>query len=436
MSLKFLSVAKFEFGQAVLKKTFWVTLALMPIIYGVMFLVIWLGQGIKDTADKRIAIVDRSGIVFDRLTQRAEERNRGLVGSDGKKTDAPYLLEAYAMGDRPLPEVSLELSEAVRKEKLFAYVIIGADAVAGGALTDKDVRYHSGSPSNTSVPSWLSENINEIIVSHRLRAESLNEQQINNLTAKVGFARYGLVRKTEDGKVEEAKRDNRMLTFMLPFGVFMIMFFAIGMASWPMLSSVMEEKQGKIAEVLVSSVTPFDLIFGKLLASVASAVIFSGVYLLGTITFLATIGALASITPMLVFWFFIFAILAMLMHGSLYAAIGSVCQDLKDTQNFYGVTLPLSYAPMFSVMAIMENPHSQVAQILGLIPVNTPFVMIYRLAVPPYVQWWEPVVGAILTLAFALGIVWAAAKVFRVGILSAGTTPKLGQVLKWVTSKT
>src|ERR1700682_1087140 len=115
-------------------------------------------------------------------------------------------------------------------------------------------------------------------------------------------------------------------------------------------------------------------------------------------------------------WFVVYQALAVLMYGSLFIAIGAACTDMKETQNLLWPVMLLAMLPLFVVGGVMREPSSPVATGLSFSPFATPMLMIARQAVPPVLPWWQPALGVVLVLATTLLCVYAAGRIFRVGM--------------------
>src|SRR5207302_9637493 len=109
-----------------------------------------------------------------------------------------------------------------------------------------------------------------------------------------------------------------------------------------------------------------------------------------------------SVSPSLIAWFVLFQALAGLMYGSLFIAIGAACTDMKETQNLLWPVMLLATMPMFVLGTVLQEPNSRVVTGLSFFPFATPTLMIARLAVPPGIPWWQPVLGALLGLLTTL----------------------------------
>ena len=134
-------------------------------------------------------------------------------------------------------------------------------------------------------------------------------------------------------------------------------------------------------------------------------------------------------------WFLFFQLVALLIYGSLFSAIGAACSELRDAQSMMGPAMIVMLLPMFVWMPILQAPMSTFARVLSLIPPLTPMLMMLRLSVPPGPPWWEVALSVILTAGFTLAAVWAAGKIFRIGILSQGQAPTFRRLVGWLWSR-
>jgi ABC-type Na+ efflux pump permease subunit len=178
-------------------------------------------------------------------------------------------------------------------------------------------------------------------------------------------------------------------------------------------------------------VTPFELIMGKLLGTVGVSLTMVSVYLAGAYWALHHFGYAELFPTHLLVWFLVFMSLAVLMYGSLFSAIGAAVSDLKEAQSAMMPVLILAMLPMFVWLNVVRSPTATFSQVLSLFPPATPMLMLMRQAVPPGVPLWEPIVGVVLVLLTTIVCVFAAGRVFRVGILMQGKGANVVQMIKW-----
>jgi ABC-type Na+ efflux pump permease subunit len=134
-------------------------------------------------------------------------------------------------------------------------------------------------------------------------------------------------------------------------------------------------------------------------------------------------------------WFLLFQLLALLIFGSIFSAIGASCSEIRDAQSMMFPAMLLIMIPLFTWMPVLQSPSSTFARMVSLFPPATPMLMLLRIAIPPGPPWWEIVLGVVLTFGFMLACVWASAKIFRIGLLSQGQAPSLARLVAWLTSR-
>jgi ABC-2 type transport system permease protein len=211
-----------------------------------------------------------------------------------------------------------------------------------------------------------------------------------------------------------------------------MMFVMIMIGASPAMQSVLEEKMQRIAEVLLGSVRPFDLMLGKLIGMVGVSLTVAAVYLGGTYIAALQYGYTDYLSPYLLAWFLVFLILAVVMYGSLFIAVGAAANDMKETQSLLMPVMIVAIMPIILLGPIMMDPESTFATVCSYIPTMTPMLMMVRISVPPGAAWWEPLLGIAGVLATTLGCVYAAGRIFRVGILMQGKGVRLSDLVKWV----
>ncbi len=241
----------------------------------------------------------------------------------------------------------------------------------------------------------------------------------------------GLVERSTDGSIRSAEESDAMKAIFLPMGVMMFMFMVIFMASQPMLESVLEEKSQRIAEVLLGSANPMQLMTGKLLGTVAGSLTVFLIYLGGAYLLCAYRGWTDQIPFELAPWFIVFQVVGVLFYASIFMAVGASVSQLKEAQSMLLPVWMLLMSPMFVWIFIIRDPLGPMATGFSLFPPATPTTMMLRMATGTTLPWWQPIVGLVMTMLATIFIVFLAARIFRVGILWQGKTPRIGEILKW-----
>jgi ABC-2 type transport system permease protein len=438
-------IAVREYLAAVRTKAFVITLVIMPVLMAGSLLVQWLLSGYHDTETKRIAIVDRTpgAHLYSAIEKTVQKYNHLTEDPVTKKRIAPRFeldpVPASANNAEARMEQRLQLSERVRRGELFGFLDIGAgvlDPRRGGAnKADREIRYQSNRVTNKDFPRLLQEPLQEAIENLRLDAagSQLPREQIRDLMRPAPVEVLGLTRRNPaSGNVEDGGLHGRIAETAAPICLMVMMFLIIMMTASPMMQGVVEEKMQRIAEVLLGSVSPFDLMLGKLLGMTAVSLTVTGVYLGGAYWAAHHWGFDEYVSGPLLAWFVVFQTLASLMYGSLFIAVGAACTDMKETQHLLWPIMLVAMVPLFLLGSVLQEPNSAVATTVSFLPFATPMLMILRQSLSPNLPLWQPLAGMVLVLLTTLLCVWAGSRIFRVGILMQGKGAKLGDMLRWI----
>lgn len=428
---KALTIAWSEFITALASKAFLVSIILVPgLMAGSIAFQRTMGQR-ADLEPRAFAVIDHTGVIYPVLEMTATVWNSGAQRPAGSRPGPKFIPSLVTPGDRPIDRVRLELSERVDKKELFAFVEIPAAAMQeGGRKTP--VVYYSNAPSYNALPNWLDAVINQSINAQKLQAAGVNLMLLKTLNEKTPFESHGLPRQRADGSVGEGEKVDRIKTMAIPIVLMTLMFMVIMSSASPLLNSVMEEKLTRISEVMLGSVTPFELMLGKLLGSLAVSVTLSLVYLVVGIVAASYWGYGNALPPSIAAWFVIYLIMAIMMFGAAFMAIGAACGDLKDAQGMMTPIMLFFVMPFLVWSPVLQSPDSLFSIVVSLIPVASPMLMLLRLSIQPGPPWWQVGLSLALTLATSMLFVWAAGKIFRTGILMQGKSPSLGEMIRWV----
>jgi ABC-2 type transport system permease protein len=425
---KTLVIARREYLAAVKTKTFLIGLVLMPVLMGGSIVVQLLLKDFRDLKEKSLAVIDRSPggkvaiAIQQALDAPAAAPREGQPRYHAEVINVPGGDEALTQEREALRQM-LRQGDKLNGRELVGFLVVGKDVLHPGPAsasgeTDSPnaVVFGTNRLSGLELRSFLERVINQAVRSERSRGLSPERrQEIQEITRPV--------------QLEQQVHPD----FIVPVVLMLLMFLVLMMVANPLMQGVVEEKMQRIAEVLLGSVTPFELMLGKLLGMAAVSLTIVTVYLLGGIWAAVHYGFGSLLPPVsLLVWFFAFQTLAALMYGSLFTAIGAACTDMKETQNLLLPVMLLCCVPLFVMTLVMREPNGPVVTGLSFFPFATPMLMIGRMAVPPGVEWWQPVAGMVVVLASTLACVWAAGRIFRVGLLMQGKAPHLGELVHWV----
>ena len=423
---KSLIVASAEFGTLVRSKAFIVSLILMPVIMGVSVLLIRVTKDATDTNERRFAYVDRSGIAAPLLEAAAQARN-ATAAQDGRPRFIPVAVDVAGKAE---DELRLELSDRVRDKELFAFVEIPSDIADPDATTG--IRYYSDAPSYSALPDWLRTTVNQAVFAQRFREADVDPGLVARLTRPASVSNLSLFERDPSGTVRPGEEVDPFRAIGVP-AVMMVLMFIIVMAGAPqLLNSVIEEKMSRISEVLIGSVAPFELMMGKLLACASVSLMLAAIYIAGGLVMASSYGYSGAVTPAMAGWFVLFLLMAVLIFGSIFIAIGAACTDLKDSQNMVTPVMLFMMVPVFTWGAVLRAPESTLAIGLSLFPTVAPFLMLLRIALQPGPPMWQVLLSVLLMALTTFAAVWAAGRIFRTGILMQGKSASVAEMIRWI----
>lgn len=385
-----------------------------------------------------------TGKIMDEFNKRfmvpIKEWWQGLPPKEAQKFASGLSKSRYARLDVDISgaDPEKELKEMLNQEKLFAYFVIGEDPVGapeGGGVAGS--KYVSNNLTDTDLKNWFSRLANAEVSAKRIAKAEISEADAKWIQAPLHFEAKQV---SAAGEEEEVKSEDKVRQWA-PVVFVYLLWISVFVIAQMLLTNTIEEKSNKIMEVLLSSVSPMQLMAGKIagIAGTGLTMVLSWVFffLLGIKLMPYFLPELPDIDfgliardPIYLSSFVAYFILGYLFLASILVGIGSVCNSLKEAQNLMGPVTIIMIVPLLAMMPIGQDPNGTIAKVLSYIPPFTPFVMMNRAAGPPTSM--EYVVTTILLVVSIAITLWAAAKVFRVGILMTGKPPKLLEILRWI----
>jgi ABC-2 type transport system permease protein len=431
---KILIVARREYRAMVATKVFIITLLLMPVLMGGgVFFQEQLRRHV-DLDEKRIVVFDETGVLLKPLLKAAEGRNKGEIFdfAGGGQIKPRYRLEPGPAG--PVTDRQrLDASARVRRGEIHGFVEIPADVLAvSSSGSCSKAKFYAHSTAFSEEKNWLQQALNSAVRRQRLRQAEIDPDKVDRASTWVMVEGLGLFKTSGNGQVKPAAPKSEKLMIFLPFGMMMLMFMVIMLAAQPMIETVMEERSQRIAEVLLGSLSPSQWMAGKLLGCVAGSLTIVAVYGLGALGLAEHYGVLHLAPVAMVPWFLVFQVLAVVLFSSLFMALGACVNDRRESQTMQIPMMLLIVFPMFVWFNVVQQPTGRFATWISLVPPATPMLMTLRLAANPDIPPWQPVLGVLLLLATTGLCVFAAARIFRIAILTQGQLPKMKQLLRWI----
>jgi ABC-2 type transport system permease protein len=426
-------------------KSFLVQIVLLPVITGASILIQLVITKTVDTRPRTVAVIDRTGSFYTFLEGAARTHNSQAVDAQGKAI-GPRIDVSKADQNASVevdPALCLDLSDRIRRGELDAFVVIppGANEVP----SSKDslapaLEFYSDDPNDGVLGKWLGAAVNGEVRSQRFRSAGIDRAIADRVAQPLPVDEFGLFELDVPARagapaIKPPQRVNRLRTMVAPAVLMFSVFFVIMTSAPQLLNSVLEEKMSKISEVLLGSITPFELMMGKLLGNVGIALLLAALYVGSGFAVAAYYGVADIVSPSLMLALGVYLVLAVMLYGSLYMAVGAACNELKDAQSLMMPVMLLSMFPTFVWVAVLKSPSSPLAVGLALFPPASPFLMLMRMAMRPAPPYWQVGLSIVLCTLTSLFCVWAAAKIFRIGLLMQGKAPSFRELGKWVLAK-
>lgn len=436
-----LAVANCEFQALIRTKFFIVSIVLLPIIVGSSIAFSNYAERHVDTDPHHIAIIDETHQLMPAIIQAAAAPDPPPPATDPDATPGeqntirkPVNLELIPVpfDSKSLDELRVDLSSQVKAKSLYGFVDIPAGVLSPDPTDAVRIDYFTNNVTNENMARWLSKVINEEVTRRRFATAGVDQDLADRLSKTTRMVTRALVERAPDGSIQRSRVVHSWETFAVPFGLMYLMFLAIMMSAPHMMNAVIEEKMSRISEVLLASVTPTELLAGKLLGISALSILLALAYLGGGIYVALAYGESALLQFGLIPWFLVFLICAVTMFGSLFLSVGAACADLKDAQSMMQPAMFFMLIPIFMAPIVLPAPNGALSVALSFLPTAAPFIMLLRLASTPPPPLWQAVASVVLTAATAVLFVWAAGRIFRVGLLMQGKAPNLPELLKWI----
>ncbi len=426
-----------EFNERVRKKSFIITTVLMPVLMIALMAAPALIMQFSRGEEKRIAVIDESGLVAPKLT-----------------SDDEIVFEAT---DLKTDEARRELTEK------FGVLYIGSDILSN----PNNVKLYANASTSLSLESNITGQIERILEAEKLRAYNIENlsQILDEVKTSVSMQTFRNDKSQEEDAQAQSSAVATGVGYVLGFILYMFLLIYGSMV----MQSVIEEKNNRVLEVMVSSVRPFELMMGKILgvASVAVVqVLIWGILICGVGAVVIPhlmpddvmagaqaiqqgtpdaaamadmdpemLQAVAAMTDMgyivkIFVCLLLFLFGGYLLYSAMFAAVGSAVDNIQDASQLQmPITLPIILAILMMV-AVIKDPNSQLAFWGSIIPFTSPVVMMAR--IPYDIPLWEIVLSLVVLYASFAGMVWFAGKIYRVGIFMYGKKPSLKELFKWV----
>ena len=415
--MKLLTVAKREYLERVRKRSFLIGTILGPLLMGAMIVIPGLLFERAPEGRTTLAVVDLSGEIFEQFAAALDDTLPG----GGRM----FSVRATPAAETDLDAVKKRLNTEIGAGAIEGYLVIPADVMDAGRAT-----YFGKKVSNIRTIERIESGLSETIVVRRLASQGLDYAQVKEMTKRAKIETVQVLKGAE--KASEFEK-----TYVTTFIFIMMLYMTILLWGMAVQRSIIDEKNNRVIEVLLSSLKAFDLMAGKIVGVGAVGLTqyaIWAVFGLGISAYALSTGAFAgvvSLSPVTLGFFVIFYLLGFLFYSTLFAAVGAVCNTDQEAQQ---LQTPIVMCLAFTIvipMAVMQSPEGTFATVFSMIPFFAPILMFMRINIlmPPA---WQIALSIAILLASIYGSGLLAAKIFRVGILMYGKRPDAREILKWL----
>jgi ABC-type Na+ efflux pump permease subunit len=338
----------------------------------------------------------------------------------------PVLTLSQRAADSDLQDEKNWLTAQDEGNRHLALIVIHPDAVvrpdAGVEFGSYDLYGSRGLDGATE--SALHESLRQAVVNARLKAGGLDQATVE-ATMRVPPPRSVIVSASGE------QPSQRGFTRALPLILGVLMFVGIMIGGQGLMTSTVEEKSSRVVEVLLASVSPFELMAGKLLAQLGVGLLIVGVYIgLGMLA-LFQFAMFGLLDPMLVVYLVVFFVISYLVFGALMMAIGAAVNQVAEAQSLMGPVMMMLVLPYILTPMIGRAPNAPFSVAISFLPPFNTFTMLARLASDSPPPAWQVWLTVLVGLGAAYVAIWFAAKVFKVGLLMHGKPPNVTTLLRW-----
>jgi ABC-2 type transport system permease protein len=443
---KMFAVMKREYLQAVRKKVFIIMTLLFPFLMAGLMVLPGLMMA-KGMGQKRIAVLDGTGKLQEAFANAnakepeekvdAKKEAQKAIEGGGRQRGLPsqFTIEYVAKANTDVEKEAKPYLDRLSRDDEAADKLEGVFVIPSKALVDQETElsYYSRASTDFMTQERLGRLANRSLQSLRLSANGVKPELVEQLLQDLPVEAVQLSRTGE-------KKSGGELNFLFAFILALLLILPSFVYGQETMRGIVQEKTDRVVEVLVSSVTPMELLTGKILgiAAVGLTQIFVWLTMIGlvgaygaTVVSMADINISQFVRPSVFAYFFLFFVLAYLTYVCVYAIAGAVCNSEKEAQQFIMPIMMLMMMPWFLMMPIVMNPDAPFAVAFSLSPVFGPITMFVRTTVtePPM---WHLAVSIAVSLVTILAFFWVTAKIFRIGILSYGKRPTIPELWKWI----
>ncbi|MGA7687512.1 MAG: ABC transporter permease [Terriglobales bacterium] len=423
-------IIKREYLERVRTKSFLVLTLLAPAIMTALMVLpaklATMGDKIQHivvvTSTPQFGEMVRRELLSPSLADKDDDENNPQSNAAKPAVENQYLID---VDSNPTEAERASLRDKVNSQAIDGYLWLSDDAIAAGKVT-----FASRSVANSGERSRLSEELSRIIQRERLAKNGVSGEQADLLLKPIKVEAI----RVEQGRETKGGSGKKFLEVVI---MVMLIYVAVLFYGISVMRSVLEEKNSRVMEVLLSSATSTELMIGKIfgvgavgLTQIAVWVLMAGAFALPSLAMNMDLGELA-VPPAVLVAFAAFFLLGFLLYSTLYAAIGAITTTEQEGQQLqFIIVIPLVLS-VFMLSSVVRTPDAPLVAWLSMFPFFAPVLMYARIVLqtPPA---WQIALSLILLIATIAGLLVLCARIYRVGVLIYGKRPNLPEILKWL----
>ena len=440
---KFLAVVKREYIQRVRTKFFVVATILGPVMMAAFTVVPALMFTIKAGGPTRLAIIDQTGKLYERVakdlvsgkdrrgrSEAPEPPTQPPVGPDaskeqinqaGKMIKGNFVVEEARLDKRSLDEVKNDLEARIQSRNLDGYVLLPPDLLKNG-----QPEFRARNTADPFTRDAVESSISRAVRGQRLVDAGIKEEAVEKASQPVDL-------KTIEAGGKESKGE---ASFFFVFGLGLLIYMSVLLYGQLVLGAVIEEKETRIAEILFSSIRSFPLMMGKLVGVSLVALTQMGIWAAAFLIISAWVAGGSSITlphipPIVFVYFSLYFLMGYFIYSTVYAVVGSMVTTTQEGGQLAMPVVLMLIAGFFLSFNIIRSPNSSLAFWASMFPFFAPITMLVRIVTetPPL---WQILLSLGIGVGTIVGLVWIASRIYRVGMLMTGKKATIPEVWRWV----
>jgi len=405
-----LKIAWFEYRRRIRSKWFILGTFGMPIlILGISLATGYMAGAGAGIETKHFGLIDETAVYGDQLSTALDRR---FADSESR----PFEI---AVSNGRFEDLQEQYDALVNDKTLDGYFVIPHDFFENPVL-----RNYSSFSSSMRSSDLLESELKSLLIKEKAERLALTQEVLDEIFFEVSIAHF------EIGADEERETEELIADYIAPFIFMFLLFLGIFTGGQLLLRAVLEERSSRVIEVLLSTVSYNELMGGKILGLGLLGLTQSAIYLIAGF-FAGAYYDLSILTPAVGLLYFVYFILGYLLYAGIYIGVGALFDSEQEAQQAIQIITFVAVIPMILWTLVIENPNSDLVNILSYIPLVTPFFMMIKIAVGETSNL-QVITTILIMMVSVYGSIRLAAKVFRTGILLYGKRITLPEIIRWI----